>query len=1242
MSGGNLLKRTGWAVLVVLVFATFASAQIQNGVFTGTVTDPQGAAVVGATVTITNQDTNASTKATTNSSGQYTSQALPVGNYKFTIESSGFKTATKQSVKLDVGTTARLDFKMAVGQATETVEVTTEAAIVNTEDSKLTANVSSQQIASLPLNGRNVYDLIKLAPGAVNVDNVVGEGGADVVVNGLRENFNGFLMNGVSNKGLSGGAVNQPIQDSVQEFQLLTLNMSAQYGNSAASITNLVTKGGTNAFHGSGFGFFRNRNLDANNFFNNHAGRDKDPLDFKQFGATFGGPIIKDKLFFYGAYQGDRFKTSTPPAPTLAESPEFRQAVIATQPNSVAALLYHDFVPSNSQGTAFTLTDYITGLDGGAGGSGSGYSNQITDSLGNTVDVGFAQYLCDSLNGAQNVARIASLIGVTAQDQTDIAALNAAVPGLGCSTPGLAAGTFSRTAPFMVNALNTGETQTLGNLFNGNEYSVRVDWNATQNDRVFGQWNWQKTTDAFGAAALFPARGFFNATTNFFPNLQLNYTHVFSPSVVNELKAGYTGLQGPDISTEFPGVPQLNFDDGSLGFGAYNGYPQTFHENIYTYSDLVSITKGKHNIKVGAEVRRNIENSEFNVSRPSYYFWDPLFFAADAPYTITAGVDPGIVSGQPAHLASNIRHWRNVEFGAYFQDDWKIHPRLTLNLGLRYDLYQRHSELNKLATTFLLGSGSNIVDQIRNANIPAGTTGTIDGVNYDCTSAASIRAAQVAGVCGPGGFASADSLGAGDHNNFGPRVGFAWDIFGNGKTSLRGGYGVSYEGTLYNPLSNSRWNLPFYSFNNVSNFLVGDVENVIYGPQSGGAPSYTGAPDPLNFQGTGAQATGNIGGWDPNSTNLAFLTGIVRPEGIRDPYVHNMFLSVQHELASKLVLQVDYVGTFGHKLFRAQNINRNAGGRLPAGTCIVTQDVLARTVCGNGGTGRPNQNYGTLREWQNVVNSNYNALQASVRKAMSHGLAFNLNYTWSHTIDAGSTWHSGATTSNGAAGGEGYTTDLEHPGLDRGNAIFDVRHRLVFNYVWDLPSLKDANAFVRNVFGNWSYNGIVSYQSGAHWSPFNLAARRLVGACTAADLAISQANCTNAGGDYNLDRVSNDRPNSSVTNFTPSTQQQAEGWGNVGTLFSAPCLGCIGNLGRNTFVGPSYIGADMSLFKNINITERWKAQFRWEVFNVFNKTNFLLPGALAAGHNDISDPNFGQAGGTFNPRQMQLGLKITF
>jgi len=282
---------------------------------------------------------------TSNSSGVYDAKELPAGVYRIKVEASGFKTYENAAVTLDVGIIARVDIKMSLGQAREVVEVTGEASAVNTEESKLSTTVNATQIANLPLNGRNVYDLMQQVPGAVNVMGVDFENGHSTVVNGVREDFNGFLINGVSNKDISGGQNNVPIEDTVQEFQQLQLNMSAQYGSSAGSVNNLVTKSGTNSFHGSVWEYVRNSDFDANPYFLNQEGVARLPLHFNQFGGTIGGPIIKDKLFFFGSYQGDRFLTSGTPATITVESPQFRQAVETALPTSTAALLYSNFQP---------------------------------------------------------------------------------------------------------------------------------------------------------------------------------------------------------------------------------------------------------------------------------------------------------------------------------------------------------------------------------------------------------------------------------------------------------------------------------------------------------------------------------------------------------------------------------------------------------------------------------------------------------------------------------------------------------------------------------------------------------------------------------------------------------------------------------------------------------------------------------------------------------------------------------
>jgi hypothetical protein len=1222
-----------------------------NGVFTGTVTDPSGGVVPQADVKVTNLGTALVVTAKTDNGGLYRLQELPIGQYKIEVSAKGFKTSLRNFLTLNAGTIQRVDFQLELGEAKQVVTVEGGAPLVNTEDYKLALTVTGTQVANLPLNGRNIYDLMTLAPGAVDVTGVMFENGHGTVVNGLRENFNGFLLNGVSNKGLSGGPDTAVNPDIVQEFQQLTLNMSAQYGNSASTITNVVTKSGTNEFHGDVYEFLRNDKLDANSFFINQAGSPRPALRFNQFGGALTGPIKKDKLFFTASYQGDRFISGAPGVPIVLESSAWRQAVIAANAAnsaSVAALLYKDFPPSTA-GTPIPAASAGT-LDTFIGQKG----------LGN-----FWSYMCpDVLNqgaasaqpkAAAIATKFQNLFGVTAADVAALVAPGNCPTYTGTGGPALRAGAIAgfggRGMGLFNSATASFNTQTKGNLANGNEWSTRLDWVPSQNDRIFGEIYWQKFNDSVGPSNNSSGpRGFLNPQQIYIPNFQFSYVHVFNPRWVNDFRFGFVRNRN-DIGTATPGVPSIGFGDGSAGFGSYNGYPQLFRENVYTYSDMISGNKGKHSIKIGADFRRNLENSEFNVARPSYYFFDQLFFAVDAPSEEIAGVDPGIVTGKPAELSSNIRHWRNLEFGAYFQDDWKLRHNLTLSLGIRYDLFSRHTERAGQVTTFIPGPGSLIpgngffLDAIKNANIPAGAPG--------CSAATGQNTAlsQLAGQCGPGGFAAAKNLGLGNHKNFGPRIGVAWDPFGNGKMSVRGGWGISYEGTLYNPLSNSRWNLPYYSFNDAANFLFGDVNNVIYGPQTpGAAASFTGAATNPG-QGIGAQAVGNLSGWAAANSNLAFLTGIVFPEGIRDPRIQNWFGGIQREVFSGTVLEVDYVGTRGRNLFRSENANRLPGGRLPPGVCINVQgrqECSLRTAFNP--VGNLNPNYGTLRVWDNVSRSWYHGLQSSLRRQMGKGVVFSVNYTYSHSIDTGSDWHSSATSANGGAAGDGYSLDQTRPFLDRGNSTFDIRHRIVGNYVWDLPWFKDQHGFIGHVLGGWQYNGIWSYQSGAHWTPYTAKARTLV-AC-----ATDPSGLCNTGGDFNLDSIGNDRPDASSNgnHFDAGKSGWANGffpgggftgaYSGANKFFGTPCTGCNGNLGRNTFLGPAHFNTDQSIFKNIRITERFKAQFRAEFFNAFNHANFKLPSSSTGANfaNRITSLNFGQSAGTLDPREIQFGLKFLF
>jgi len=1243
----NLLLRRA-CILALIALAIPASSQVQNGEFTGLITDPSGAVINQARVRIQNLATGFTLDLRSNGDGIYKGRELIVGQYQISVEMPGFRTTTSGALILNAGTVVRADFELKVGEAKEIIEVSDSAAAVNTENARLSQTVDSTMIANLPLNGRNVYDLIQYAPGATNVRGLMFESGANTVVNGVRENFNGFLINGASNKGLSGGPVNQPIQDTVQEFQLVTLNNSAEFSNSAGAITSLVTKSGTNLLHGSAWEYFRNDALDANPFF---ANRDPDPANHKtplrlnQFGGTVGGPIVKNKLFFFGAYQGDRFLTSSAGL-VQVESQQFRSATAAVFPNSVAALLYRNFAPSTQGTPLMTLRDYVAGGPDGPF-SGSNFST-------------FAEYLCPgSLDpGTFNPAAAASLSNRFAQlfgvEQADIDQMNDTPKRGGCvgGSPFASPqpGAFSRGDTLLEQAISLNKSQVEGNLFNGNEASLRLDFNPGSNpgskDRLFSQFNWARSEDRYTNSDL--VRGFLNPSKATTPNFQFSYIHIFSPTILNEFRAGYAG-NGNDISVDRPGVPEIGFDGNILGFGASNGLPQTFHENIYTYADMVSVNRGKHYLKAGVDVRRNIENGDFNVARPSYGFFDPLFFATDAPYFESAGVNPEFTATTPAHLETNIRHWRNWEVGAYVQDDWKVSRQLTLSLGLRYDLFTRHAELNGLTTTFLKGPGKNLIDNI--------TTG-VGQIKDASTPCPGNPRAPLAGACGPGGFSPSSTLGAGDHNNFGPRIGFAWDVFGDGRTSLRGAFGLSYEGTLYNPLSNTRWNPPYYSVDSAVNFLNGDISQVVYGPVGGGAPSFAGPAPPEQNSGKGVQATGNISGWDPSNPHIAANTSIVFPEGIRDPYVENWFFGVQHQFRAGVVVQLNYVGTAGHKLFRAEAVNRVPGALLPEGTCVT--DTFGRKLCSQVNTnvdangfainpsGRLNSNQGFLRVWESAGNSIYHGLQLSAQKRMSHGLQISGNYTWSHAIDSGSTWRNGGTSADGFAPGDGVSTDMTVPNLDRGNSVFDIRQRLTFNYVWELPFLQKAHGALGTVLGGWQWNGIWSFQSGAHWSPFRggpFANPRFndngTGACDPA--TFDPTKCINKGSDYNLDGVANDRPNAIANHVNATHAQWADGFNLPQGFFTPPCLGCVGNLGRNTFVGPGYWAADISIFKTFQLSDRFALQFRGEAFNVFNHTNFQLGGATSStGFNNLNNQPFGQASGTFNPRQLQFGLKLSF
>jgi hypothetical protein len=1113
------------SVACLLAFGAAAAwPQATSGEITGKLTDAAGRPLSDVEITAINPDTGVSRSALSEASGFYRIATLPPGDYELRASVSGFKTVVHRAVTVTVGEIARIDVMLEVGSATETVTVTGQTTVVNSEQGRVAELVDARKIRQLPLNGRNIYQLMQLAPGAVNSAATTFREGQNTSVNGVRPTNNGFWLDGVTTKGLSGGTNLQPSVDSVQEFSIETVNFSAEFGGASGSVVHVVSRSGSNTFHGGAYEFLRNERLDAREFFDGRRPRFKQ----NQFGATLGGPIRKNSTFFFGSYEGLRLRNGKTGVYTF-ESPEW-VSFVQKYGQPVARFLYRNYAAPK--------------LD------------RVTDYAGTYLfDQGYVVTPTQ-----RNVDRFAEL-------------LYEAPPG-----------SLSVTDPLL------GESSVfVPDRTDANQMSGRVDHEFRGGkDKMFVRFYMDRTR---GFAEVLPRAAFNSPQAIRSHQLALTETHVVSARWVNEFRAGLN-RHTDDVSAGAPGVPEIVDGAASVTyFGAAHGFPFRFHENVFSVTDLFSVSRGDHGVKLGVELRRNHDNSESNAGRPSYEFYGLVYFGLDDPYFQAAGVDPHFLDGvRRGELATNNRGWRNSELGVFFNDSWKVRPNFTLSLGLRWDLFTRLGEVQGRATRFQLVSGENIFERLRR-----------------------------------GEFVRASSLSAGDHNNFGPRLGLAWDPFGTGKTAVRGGFGVAFQSGIYQALASARWNPPFYSFNGLDDSTGRPREVILYGPASGRAVTATGAnPNP------GARLyEGNIIAYEPTNNNTTLLTAIVNPH-IRDPYVMSWFLGIQRELARALLLEVNYVGTGGRKLIRAENFNRFTGDRV--GRVSPTGEFA-----GDGSLNRVNPAYGDLLFVENSVNSSYHGMQLQLAKRMSHGYSVTGSYSLAKSLDVRSSWRAGSGTSN--ARQEGYSTDVLNIRLDHGRSIFDARHRFVLNFVWDMPFGKTSSRLASRTLAGWQFAGIVALQSGQPFTPYH-------------------GSSFYAGGDFNADGERNDRPNTPVIGNTVSSGRgswsrpqsgpfdipTANPWGIPTAVeklayFGKPILGTNGTLGRNTYEGPGYASVDLSLTRTFRISQKdegLRLQVRSDLFNLFNRVNFKQPEPR------INNPQFGRPTQTFDARQIQLGLKLVF
>lgn len=1111
--------RVGLVMVAALCLgmASLAWGQFTEGNLAGTVEDSTGAAVVGAKVTVTSEDTGSTLTAQTDKIGYFRVQHIAPGKYDVRVEAANFKTAVLRAVNVTVNTTATADVQLQVGNVAESVEVSGETALVQTEEARLSDTISGRQVTELPLNGREIYQLMSLQPGVTatnapvisNVPSpnspVTFDFGFDA--NGAGPRGNNFVLDGTSNNNdwLGGTPVMFPSPDAIQEFQVQTLNFSAEYGRNNGAVANIVTKSGTNNLHGSTYYFHRNTALNARNFFDQPG--TKTPLLAHQFGFTLGGPIHRDKTFFFLNYDGSRRKDGQPAIFTV-ETPQFRQLVATQRPGSIANQFYQDFpAPPCIPGT-----------------------------------------------------------------ESDLGSLQA--PGNPLSGPGAVA------------PLTPGQCQAQAQQVQSSradQYMVRVDHNVNQQTKLFARWISDYASADVSRQELLGAgiRGFRAPLNGFFSDLALGWTQQLSTTLLNDFRFSYernnSAIQAtvpPNSTSEqqlaAAGVPNffafLHFDDGTAPFGGSVFVPRAFVFNTFAWSDTVNMQMGRHGLKWGGDFRRIQENSNYDLETHPYYIFNSVFdFANDEPWLVESLANRNPASPNFGQFTHTPRHFRRNQYSLFFQDDWKATSHLMLNLGLRWEVFGSPTEINGLLSNVILGSGSTIFEQIANAR--AGRVSQLFKTNY---------------------------------HNFAPRIGIAWDPFGQGHTVIRSGFSVAYLEPYSNLYTNpSRFDPPDSSF--IDSYPVFGVgTNINY--------TFPFQPSPDNFapvSSTGGAVGSKVAmeGLDPN---------------LRTGYSMQWFLGIQQEFLRNYAVSMNYVGTRGVALYAREDWNRYAGDVCNASTCDFTVNNL-------------NQDWGQIYYTSNANSSTYHGLNASLRANYNHGLMFTANYTFGKVLDLISDPGLGDYFNVSSAGGlYAGVQDPAKRSADWAPSEFDVKHRFTVTALWDLPKPHSDSGFVQKTLGGWQLNTILSLQSGR---PFDVY-------CGLAWFS---------GCDFNMDGLNYDRPNTPAnvqyTGF--SNSQFVNGLFPVSTFcpggltpffLGTPCVpvGQDGTLRRNAFRGPAYKDVDFAIFKNTNITERVKMQFRTEMFNLFNRTNLYQP------EGNMGSPQFGKSTQAFPGREIQFGLKFLF
>jgi hypothetical protein len=1217
---GNFFRLLGQlAVLLVLLTCGTKQlcAQLSTADIVGTISDSLGAVVPGANITLTNRATQDKRVAQSNASGDYQFTMLPTGHYSITVRVTGFKTSNTPDLAVEAGDRARNDVHLIAGGATETVTVEATTPLLQSDNATVSSTVTEAAVQDLPLNGRNFVQLVQLVPGAnEGPGNGLTSGGRPddrrttngFSVNGQDDILNNYIVDGIDdNERVIGTIGIKPSVEGIQEISVQTNSYAPEAGRTAGGVVNLVTKSGSNKFHGTAYEFFRNDKLDSRDFFFTAKQGKKPELRQNQFGGSFGGPIFHDKTFFFADYEGLRLVKGMNP--------------------------YNSSVPNNAEYNAI---------------------NAATTS--STIDQVFPALFKDTKGNPLTT----SVNGIPTKTPVDKITLNY----LKLYPTGNSGENTYVTAPNKTQFGHTLDTR-VDHAFNQNNHIFfRLNYN-----KVSGEIPAPIGAGAnpnSGNPSIVPTGNYWDYTgpaTDKAYQYALGYTRVFSQNLVVDLRAAYTRVNNfsqpnnyntnADETFGLPANGSLttaltptgvgNWTFSPLGDGAY--VPLQDIDGTYQYSGTVSYTISSHNVKLGAGIirrqARNLQSSfpygdfEFGLATDcvnnDYPTTDPKWngcLTDSKTYTKSDQILASTLAGAFASTSYNANigaggvvetpDYRTWEPSFFIQDNWKISPKLTVTYGIRYDVYTPFSEAHNKISNFDFNSAVKATTQ-EEAN-------------------AALKVPGQNGVSATAGIQT-------DHTGIGPRVGFSYSL--RPTTVLRGGFGISYFPGNYTANADLK-NVPW---------------TTSYGPacvSTTGAQYFTNytAANPTNklSQNPGC---GTLG--DAKTYQADFDKGLPTPAGqnintpalgtffaedpkLKNSVINQFNLQVEQQFGPN-VLTIGYVGNIGQHLPELFNdIN------VPTPTQFLASKNDASTwdaprPLGQGYTGTGGQvltgnnflpNIGQIKWLASEGTSNYNALQASFQRRLAKGLAFDANYTWGHALSD----VIGFSQEGYQGWGDADPTQVRK--IEYGNAENDIRSRFALSVNYDLPFKNFSNKAEKAVLGGWQVNAIVAWQTGKPASITN------------SGTTSNWANSLHNGGSDRPDKVGDPfkagrvAGNETCTNFPTSVKGGGGNsyWFNP-CAFATQAKGTVGNVSRNSIYGPQFRHVDFSLFKDFPIYNTLMLQFRAEAYNISNTPNFFL-------NNNINDSSAGAILGkdTFGmlnesdpnnvPRTLQFALKLQF